>query len=170
MRGMNSNPPPLTLIAAMAENRVIGRDNTLPWHLPADLAHFKKHTSGKTILMGRRTWESLPGLLPHRSHIVLTRSADYRAEGVMIAQSFTEALRLAGGDEVFVIGGAQLYAQALPLADRLLLTLVHAEIEGDARFPEFDESSWERVGCVRHPADGRNPYDYSFCEWRRSGA
>ncbi len=167
IRAMNKTPPHLTLIAAMAENRVIGRDNAMPWHLPADLAHFKRLTLGKSIIMGRRTWESLPGLLPHRSHIVITRDREYRAQGAMLAHSLAEALQIAGGDEAFIIGGAQLYAQALPLADRLLLTLVHAEITGDTRFPEFGGSEWRQVGCERHAADRRHPYDYSFCEWQR---
>jgi dihydrofolate reductase len=167
---MNSKPPRLTVIAAMAENRVIGRDNTLPWRLPADLAYFKRITLGKAIIMGRRTWESLPGILPHRSHIVVSRDRDYRAQGAQVVHSLEEAIQIAGGEEVFIVGGAQLYAQALPLADRLLLTLVHAEIDGDTRFPEFEGLRWRLVGCERHAADERNRYDYSFCEWRRGPA
>lgn len=163
-------PPSLTLIAAMAANRVIGRENRLPWHLPADLAHFKKTTMGKTIIMGRRTWESLPGLLPHRSHVVVTRDPEYRAEGAEVAHSLEEALRIAGGEEVFIVGGAQLYALALPMADRLLITLVHAEFDGDTYFPEFDPAHWCRIACERHAADARNDHDYSFCEWRRRTA
>ena len=164
---MDRKPPSVTLIAAMAENRVIGRDNGLPWRLSADLAHFKKITMGKAIIMGRRTWESLPGLLPHRNHVVVTRDPEYLAEGAQVAHSLAEALQIAGGDEVFVVGGAQLYALALPLADRLLLTLVHAEIDGDTHFPAFDSSHWRKLGCERHAADARNDHDYSFCEWRR---
>lgn len=152
----------------MAENRVIGRNNALPWHLPADLARFKKATLGKSIVMGRRTWESLPGLLPHRRHVVVSRDPEYRAPGAEVVHSLDEALRLAGGDEVFVVGGAELYSQALPLADRLLITLVHAEVEGDTRFPEFESVDWTLVGCERHAADARHSYAYSFCEWRRA--
>lgn len=159
----------ITLIAAIARNGVIGRDNALPWHLPADLAHFKRATMGKPLIMGRRTWESLPGLLPHRSHIVVTHDRAYRAEGAMVAHSLDEAIALAGGAEVTVIGGAQLYALALPRADRLLLTMVDAEIEGDARFPDFDPAQWQELAHERHAPDARNPYPYAFITLVRRG-
>lgn len=153
----------LSLIAAMSDNRVIGRDNRLPWHLPADLARFKRLTMGKPIVMGRLTWESLPGLLPHRTHIVVTRDADYAAEGALVAGSIDGALRLAAdADEIMVVGGANLYAQTLPRATRLYLTLVHAEVAGDTCFPAFDEADWREVSREAHAADERNPYAYSF--------
>jgi dihydrofolate reductase len=158
----------LSLIAAMAENRVIGRGNALPWRLPADLAHFKRLTLGKPILMGRRTWESLPGLLPHRTHVVITRNRDYRAEGAEVVHSLEQALEVFGAvDEVMVIGGGELYAQCLPRAARMHLTLVHAEVEGDTRFPAFDPADWVECGRESHPADERNPYPYTFLELER---
>ena len=159
--------PSITLIAAVARNGVIGRGNGLPWHLPADLAHFKRATMGKSMIMGRRTWESLPGLLPHRSHIVLTRAPGFGAEGAMVAKSFEEALTLAGGDEVMIIGGAQVYALALPLADRMLLTEIQADVEGDTHFPYFDASEWREVERQTYPANGRNPLPYAFVVYRR---
>lgn len=160
--------PRITLIAAVARNGVIGRDNALPWHLPADLAHFKRATLGKPMIMGRRTWESLPGLLPHRSHIVVTHDRAYRAEGALVAHSLDEAIALAGGAEVTVIGGAQLYAQALPLADRLLLTRVDVEAEGDVRFPVLDPREWRELDREDHAADARNPHPYSFVTYARA--
>lgn len=166
----DANIPTLTLIAAMARNRVIGIANRLPWHLPADLQHFKAATLGKPMIMGRKTWESLPGLLPGRPHIVVSRDPGYVAEGAQVAHSLEAAIRLAAGnaDEVMVIGGAHLYAQALPLADRLCLTLVDAEPEGDAWFPEFDQADWQLESREDHPADERNRYAYSFLSYRRS--
>lgn len=156
--------PIVSLIAAMARNRVIGRDNKLPWHLPADLARFKSLTMGKPMIMGRKTWESLPGLLPGRPHIVVSRDPGYIAEGAQVAHSLTQAIQLAGelGDEVMIIGGANLYGQALELADQLYLTLVDAEVEGDAFFPAFDPSVWRQVSCEEHAPDERNRFGYSF--------
>lgn len=161
--------PVLSLIAAMARNRVIGIDNRLPWHLPADLAHFKATTLGKPMIMGRRTWESLPGLLPGRPHIVVSRDPAYLAKGARVARSLDEAIALAGelGDEAMLIGGAQLYAQALPLADRMYLTLVDAEPRGDAWFPAFDQDEWLLEDREDHPADERNACPYSFLSYRR---
>lgn len=156
-------PPRLALVAAVAENGVIGRGNRLPWHLPADLAHFKRLTLDKPILMGRRTWESLPGLLPRRRHLVLTRDPAYRAEGCILVHSLNEAIAAAGAaPELLIIGGAALYAEALPRADRLYLTLVHAEIEGDTHFPPWDPADWGQTERVEHPADARNPFPMTF--------
>ncbi|MEA3302707.1 MAG: dihydrofolate reductase, partial [Pseudomonadota bacterium] len=133
--------PQISLIWAMARNRVIGRDNNLPWHLPADLQHFKRLTMGKPIVMGRKTWESLPGVLPNRRHIVVTRQSGYCADGAETAPGLQQAIELAGTvDEVMIVGGAALYKLALPIADQLYMTLVDADIEGDASFPEFDLS------------------------------
>ena len=162
--------PRITLIAAVARNGVIGRDNQLPWRLPADLAHFKRATMGKPMIMGRKTWESLPGLLPHRSHIVVTRDRGYRAQGALVAHTLEEAVALAGGAEVSVIGGAEIYAQALPLADRMLLTMVDVEVDGDVCFPEFDAAQWREVEREAHPADGRNPHPYAFVTLERVDA
>ena len=147
----------------MARNRVIGRDNRLPWHLPADLRHFKELTLGKPIIMGRKTWESLPGLLPDRRHIVVTRQQDYVVEGAETAASLDAAIALAGDvDEVMIVGGANLYAQALPVADRLYITLVDAEVDGDACFPEFDMDAWHVIDESSAPADEKNRYGLRF--------
>jgi len=160
--------PILALVAAVADNGVIGRDNRLPWHLPADLSHFKRLTLGRPILMGRRTWESLPGRLPQRRHIVLTRDTDYQAEGCTVVRSLDEAMAAAGpADELLIVGGAALYAEALPRADRLYLTRVHARVEGDTRFPSWNPADWIEVDRVEHPADGRNPLSMTFLTLER---
>lgn len=153
----------LSLICAMSENRIIGRDNRLPWHLPADLRHFKRLTMGKPILMGRKTWESLPGLLPHRTHIVLTRDRDYRADGGYVVHSMAEAIDMAGdAEEWFVVGGENLYRQVLPLVSRMYLTIVHTHADGDARFPGYEAGEWREVSRERHEADDSNPLAFSF--------
>ncbi len=160
--------PILSLVAAIADNGVIGRDQKLPWHLPADLAHFKRLTLDRTIVMGRRTWESLPGLLPRRRHIVLSRDPTFRADGCAVVTSLDAAIDAARDtSELMVIGGASLYAEALPRADRLHLTLVHASIEGDVRFPPWDPSPWREVSRIGHAADERNAFAMSFVELRR---
>ena len=161
-------PPRIALIAALSDNQVIGRDNRLPWHLPADLRHFRQLTLDKPIVMGRRTWESLPGLLPRRTHIVVTGDPDYRAAGCLVAHSIEEALDAAGdAPELMVIGGQTLYEQMLPLADRLYLTRVHVTLPGDTFFPGFDPAEWHEVEREDHRADERNPHDYSFVTLER---
>ena len=158
----------ITLVAALARNRVIGRDNHLPWHLPADLAHFKHLTLDKPIVMGRRTWESLPGLLPRRTHIVVSRDRSYRAPGAFVVDSPEAALAAAGAvPEVMVVGGAALYASLLPSARRMELTLLEAEIEGDAWFPEWDPEQWREVWRARRAWDARNAYDLTFLRLER---
>ncbi len=160
---MNQNRPIISIIVAMAENRVIGNDNALPWHLPADLKHFKAMTLGKPIIMGRKTWESLPGKLPGRAHIIISSNPEYVAEGCVVVDSLEAALEAAGAvPEVMIVGGAMLYAQALPVADRLYITVVETEVEGDASFPEYDRSQWQEQACERHTSDERNPYAYRF--------
>jgi len=160
--------PNLSIIAALAENRVIGRDNRLPWHLPADLAHFKRLTMGRPIIMGRRTWESLPGLLPHRTHIVVTRDRDYRVEGGFVVHSIAQAVEFAGdAEEIMVVGGANLYAQTIPLASRMYLTYVHQWVDGDSVFPDYEQSEWYEAACEDHAADERNPFPYSFVTLER---
>lgn len=159
----------ISVIAAMANNRVIGRDNALPWHLPADLQHFKQITMGKPMVMGRKTWESLPGILPGRPHIVITRNPDYKAEGATVAHSLEEAINAAGEvDEIMIIGGANLYAQALKIADRLYLTLVDSDVEGDASFPLFDPHEWNESDRESHPADEKNAHAFSFVTFNRN--
>lgn len=141
----------------------MGRNGLLPWHLPADLRHFKALTMGKPMLMGRRTWESLPGLLPGRRHLVLSRDLDYRARGCAVVHSLDEALDAArDADELMVIGGAAVYAQSLPLAMRLELTLVHAVVEGDALFPDYHTADWRETAREPHAADRANGWAYTF--------
>ncbi len=165
---MNESRPLLCLVVAVADNGVIGHRNRLPWHLPADLAHFKRLTLGKPILMGRRTWESLPGLLPQRHHIVLTRDPDYRAEGCTLVRSLEEAIAAAGDvPELMVVGGAALYAKTLPLADRLYLTQVHVQAEGDIRFPPWAPAEWLELSRIERPADARNPLPMTFLRLQR---
>jgi dihydrofolate reductase len=160
--------PNLAIIAALADNRVIGRDNQLPWHLPADLAHFKRLTMGKPIIMGRHTWESLPGLLPHRTHIVVTRDRDYRVQGGFVVHSISQAVEFAGdAEEIMVVGGANLYAQTIPLASRMYLTYVHQWVEGDSLFPDYEQAEWCETARERHAADERNPFAYSFVTLER---
>ena len=157
----------LSIIAAMSQNRVIGRDNRLPWHLPADWAHFKKLTMGHCLLMGRKTFESIGCPLPGRTTVVVTRQRDYAPPGVQVAPSLDEALAMATGDEVFIAGGAEIYRQSLSRADRLYLTLIKATLEGDTYFPEFDEADWPLVSQQDYPADAKNPYPYSFLVYER---
>ena len=153
----------------MAENRVIGVNNTLPWRLPADLKHFRKLTTGHHVIMGRRNYESIGKPLPDRTNIVITHDPNYRAPGCLVAHSIEEALAIANSDpEIFVIGGAEIYRQALNSADRLYLTLIHAHINGDTYFPEFDGSHWQEVERERHEADERNPYPYTFLIYARN--
>jgi dihydrofolate reductase len=145
------------LVVAVAANGVIGRDGTLPWHLPADLRHFKALTTGKPMIMGRKTFESLPGLLPGRRHIVLTRDTGWAEEGAEVAHSPEEAIALANAPHIAVIGGAEIYRQFLPLADRIEWTEVAAEPQGDTSFPAFDRSEWAEAARQEHPAEGRIP-------------
>lgn len=160
----------ISIIVALATNRVIGIENRLPWHLPGDMKWFRQHTLGKPILMGRKTFESLGRPLPGRQNIVITSDTAYRAEGATIAHSIDHALQLAGdAGEIMIIGGESFYRQMLPHADRLILTLVHAEVEGDAWFPEFDWNKWQEVTREDHPADEKNPYAYSFLVLERAG-
>ncbi|MBV5311201.1 dihydrofolate reductase [Chromatium okenii] len=158
----------LVIVAAVADNGVIGRDNALPWRLPADLAHFKQLTLDKTILMGRRTWESLPGLLPRRRHLVLSRDPHFRAAGGIVVNSLAAALAATAGEaELMIVGGAALYAETLPLADCLQLTQVHVEIDGDVYFPAWNSAEWQEVSRVAHSADAQNALAMTFVEWRR---
>ena len=126
---------------------------------------------GKPIVMGRRTWESLPGLLPHRTHVVISRDPDYEAEGGFVVHSLQQALDFVGdADEVMVVGGANLYAQTIPLASRMYLTVVHGFFDGDTVFPDYQEGEWEETARERHVADQRNPHDYTFLTLERGPA
>jgi len=158
----------LTIIAALSRNRVIGRDNRLPWHISDDLKRFKALTLGHTVIMGRRTYESIGRPLPGRDNIVVTRSQNFSAPGCRVADSLEAALAAVSADgDVFVIGGAQIYALALPLADRLQLTEVDVELEGDAYFPDFDRSPWLEVSRESHSIQDPHPYRYDFVTYER---
>ena len=164
----------LSLICAMDENMVIGVNNNLPWHLPEDLKYFKRTTMGNSIIMGRKTFESIGRPLPGRTNIIVTRNPDYEVENARTVGSITDAIELAentafidGSTEAFVIGGAELYKEALPLVNRMHLTMVHAEVDGDAWFPDFDVSQWHEISNEYFEADEENPYDYSICVYER---
>lgn len=156
----------ISLIAAMDRNRVIGVNGRLPWHLPADMAHFVKMTMGKPVIMGRKTYESIPARfrpLRGRSNIILTRDPDYVAPGCHMAHNAEQALTAAGdAPEVMVIGGQIVYTKFLPLAHRLYLTLIDADFPGDAHFPAYDPAAWRTSHHETHPADSANPYPYQF--------
>ncbi|HEX8819963.1 MAG TPA: dihydrofolate reductase [Archangium sp.] len=156
----------LSAIVAMAANRCIGRDNTLPWRLPADLKRFKQLTLGHTLILGRKTYESIGRPLPGRTMIVVTRQRDYAPQGVQVAHSLEEALALARGDEVFLAGGAELYRQAMDRVERLHLTRIHRDYEGDTFFPEVDLSRWRLSAEEHHPATPTEPA-FSFLTYER---
>jgi len=158
----------ISLIAAMASNRVIGINNTLPWHLPADFKHFKAITMGKPILMGRKTYESIGRPLPGRTNIIITHNPSYVAEGCYVVNSIEQALTLTEDDaEVMVIGGASFYQQTLAIAQRIYLTVIHHDFEGDAHFVKYDESIWREVERDDYQPDEKNRYPYSFLTLER---
>jgi len=153
----------ISLISAMDRNRLIGNNNQLPWHLPADFAHFKSVTMGKPVIMGRKTYESIGKPLPGRTNIVLTREPGMRFEGVSCASSIEQAIALvADAEEIMIIGGSTIYEMLLPQANRLYLTYVDAEFEGDAWFPEFDNNQWSEIESVLRKEDEKNAYDCRF--------
>lgn len=165
---------PVSLIVAATRNQVIGRDNQMPWHLPADLRYFKQRTLGKPIIMGRKTWESLGRPLPGRLNIVITRQVDAELEGAEVFADLEAALQRGqawaaqqGVDEVMVIGGGQLYQQALALAQRVYLTRIDLELEGDTFFPVLDAQQWQQVDAQAHPAQAQEP-GYTFEVWQRT--
>ena len=154
----------ITLVAAMAKNRAIGVDGAMPWHLPRELKHFKNTTMGKPIVMGRKTWESIGRVLPGRQNIVVTRNPEYAAEGCDVVASLEDAVDAAQGEEVMIIGGGQLYAEALPLADRMILTLVDCEPEADTWFPEWRPENWQETSSRSEQPDDQNPHAYHVIE------
>ena len=162
--------PEVVIIAAVAKNRVIGRDNQLIWHIPEDMAHFKALTRGQTVIMGRKTWESLPDAfrpLPGRINIVISRNPGFQAAGGTVVGSLEDALAAAGDAEIaFVIGGAELYRQALPLADRLYLTEIDRDFAGDAFFPAFDRDAWQEVSRNARIAESGLPFAFVTYERR----
>lgn len=162
----SARKPRLSLIAAVAANGVIGSDNALPWRLPEDLKRFKALTLGHPVIMGRKTYESIGRPLPGRRNIVVTRNASYRAEGAVVVTSLPAAVAAAQSDEAFVIGGAELYATALPLADRLQLTEIDAAYEGDTWFPAIDRGQWHEAARERHRDENGLGYAFVTCERR----
>jgi dihydrofolate reductase len=161
----------VSLIVAMAQNGVIGRDNALPWRLPEDLRRFKAATLGKPILMGRKTFQSIGRALPGRLNLVLTRDRDWSAPGAVVVHSMEAALSAAAGaEELVVIGGAEIYRLVMPFARRIYLTHVHADVPGDTYFPAFDPTQWVDVASDRHPADERHAYPVTFITLERRGA
>ena len=158
----------LTLIAAMGKNRAIGMAGRMPWHLPAELQHFKQATMGKTIVMGRKTWQAIGRPLPGRQNIVVTRNPGFLARGVEIVGSLADAAEISESDEMMVIGGGQLYEIALPLAQRMILTLIDIEPEADTWFPEWDDSEWSQVTEEHFPIDDSNKLAYRIIELKRT--
>lgn len=159
--------PKITLIAAVAANRVIGSDNDLPWHLPEDFAFFKQYTSGKPVIMGRKTWDSLPKKpLPNRRNIVITRQKDFQAAGAQVFTDLASALEAcADDDEIIIMGGAQIYAQALPFATDMRLTEVELMPQGDVLFPEFQAADWQQSS--RESLTAANGIRFAFVHWQR---
>lgn len=153
----------LSLIAAMAHGRVIGNAGGMPWHLPADLAWFKRNTLGKPIIMGRKTWDSIGRALPGRRNLVISRDETFQPAGAERVASPDVALAaVADAPEIMVVGGAQVYRYCLPRADRLYLTLIDADLSGDTFFPDYNLYSWHERERIDHPADASNPYPYTF--------
>ena len=149
----------ISAIVAMSENQVIGRDNQLPWHLPADLKHFKQITLNHTILMGRKTYESIGKPLPNRRNVILTQDSSFKAAGCEIVHGLPSALAF---EDLYIIGGAQVFELCWPYIHRLYLTLIHQQIEGDAFFPSLDLKQWRLVSREDHQADAQNAFEYSF--------
>jgi dihydrofolate reductase len=159
---------PLSIVVAVSENNAIGKNNELLWHLPADLKHFKNITTGHTIIMGRKTFDSIGRALPNRRNIVITRQASLAVEGVEFVNSLNEALELCiDKEQAYIIGGAEIYRQALPFCDRIYLTRVHQYFEGDAFFPELDEHNWQETEKHDYLPDEKNKFAYTFSTLER---
>jgi len=158
----------ISLIAAMANNRIIGRDNKMPWHLPADLKHFKQVTMGKPVIMGRKTFESIGKPLPGRQNIIITRQSGLALNGCDIVHSIEDAIALVKNiDEVMIIGGGTIYESMIDKADRLYITLIELEADGDTQFPAWNEDEWSIIDEEPHLADDKNPYNYRFITLER---
>ena len=159
----------ISLIVAVDENNGIGKDNQLPWHLPADLKHFKTLTTGHPIIMGRKTFESIGKALPNRHNIVISRQSGYLAEGTSVVSSLDEAFALCeDNEEAFVIGGAQIFEHALPLANFLYLTLIHHQFKADTFFPEINPTRWIELESITHKPDEKNSFAYTFIKYIRA--
>ena len=158
----------ISVIVAVAQNGVIGGGNTLLWHISEDLRRFKSITMGHPVIMGRRTFESVGRPLPGRTNVVVSRREDYTPEGVTVVRSLEEAFALfPQEEEIFVTGGGQIYAQAMPLADKLYLTTVEKDYDGDTRFPDWNRDEWRQVSCERHDCGNNYPYPFEFTDWVR---
>ena len=167
---MAAPTPRIALIVAMSRNRVIGRDNAIPWRLPAELQRFKALTMGHHIVMGRRTWDSIGRLLPGRTTVIVSRNPHLRVQGALVVRSLPEALRAGAADsEIFVIGGAEIFRLALPAAHRIHLTTVDIEVAGNTLMPEFDLADWRKVAAESHPADATNPLSWVLETYDRIG-
>jgi dihydrofolate reductase len=159
----------ITLIAAVAENNALGKDNQLLWHLPDDFKRFKNLTSGHYIVMGRKTFESFPKLLPNRTHVIITRQKDYEPEHCVVVNSLQEAIAVCPKeDEVFIIGGGEIYAQSIEIADKIDITKVHQPFEADTFFPEIDLKQWKLVFEEFHPKDEKHAFDFTFLTYIRA--
>lgn len=163
----------ISMIAATDENNTLGKNGDLLWHLPDDFKRFKALTINHPIVMGRKTFETFPKLLPQRTHIIITRQKDYKAEGCIVVNNIEDALEIAkksegGAEEICIIGGGEIYKLALPYANKIELTLIHHKFEGaDAFFPEFDKAEWDLTGEVYHPEDDKHPYDFTYLTYLR---
>ena len=158
----------ITIIAAIAENNALGKDNKLIWHLPSDLKRFKKVTLNHHIIMGRKTFESLGKPLPNRTTIIISRNTDFKADGCVIVDSLQQAIKASKEDEnPYILGGAEIYKQAIEIADKLDLTFVHHQFEADAFFPKIDKTIWKETSREDFKADDRNKYDFSFVTFER---
>ncbi len=156
----------INIIAAMSNNRIIGNDNTLIWKISNDLKRFKDLTSGKTVIMGRKTYESIGRPLPNRRNIIITRDTSYSANGCEIVNSIQDAIDISNDSDIFIIGGGEIYTQSLSLADKIYLTLVNESFEGDTSFPEIGDE-WLEVNREDHQSDEKNQYDYSFIDYEK---
>lgn len=160
----------ISLLVAMDQNRLIGRNNQLPWHLPEDLRYFKKTTMGHTIVMGRKTFESIGKPLPGRENMVMSRNRNFQPEGCVVIHSWEPVMERNSRNpdqEIFVIGGQRLFEQAIAFADRMYITEIDEQFEGDTFFPAFDPSEWQLISKTKGKKDDQNPYDYSFCVYER---
>jgi dihydrofolate reductase len=157
----------ISLIVAKSNNNVIGKNNQLIWHLPADLKHFKTITMGHTVVMGRKTYESMMKPLPGRTNVVITRQDNYHPEGITIEPSLEDALKDLKVEEVFIIGGGEIFKQAMAVANKLYITEIHADFEGDTFFPEINQNVWVKTEEEKHLKDEKNPYDYTYITYQR---
>jgi dihydrofolate reductase len=158
----------MEIIVAITDNFVIGVNGSMPWHLPADLSHFKKITSGNTVVMGRRTWDSIGRALPNRVNVVVTRQEDFVAEGATVIHSLEDIQNVDTNGTIFVIGGGEIYKSVIDKVNRLHITRIHTTVEGDAHFPRFEETEWVLSDSKFRPRDEHNAYDLTFETWSRA--